>query len=101
MTPENFCYWLQGLFEHRKDGQITLTEIKSIRDHLALVFTKVTPEQAEGSKQTPLPSLNTCMKDYTTVRGSKDKCLLPDGHGGKCGVPRWMQTISSFDTRYC
>ncbi len=39
MTPENFTYWLQGLFELQPDLK-TLDEqqIKMIRDHLGYVF---------------------------------------------------------------
>ena len=55
MTPENFCYWLQGWFElnetidHREGA--TPETLKMIQDHLALVFNKVTPNQAERNKE--------------------------------------------------
>jgi hypothetical protein len=46
MTPENFCYWLQGYFEiSRATGQplvVTDKEIKVIEEHLQLVFKKET-----------------------------------------------------------
>jgi hypothetical protein len=48
MTPENFCYWLQGWFElnrtvdHREGA--TPETLKMIEDHLKLVFDKKTPE---------------------------------------------------------
>jgi len=40
MTPENFCYWLQGLLELSPDLK-TLDEaqVKMVRDHLGYVFT--------------------------------------------------------------
>lgn len=42
MTPENFCYWLQGFNE--LNGQVpTEDQWKSITEHLELVFKKVTP----------------------------------------------------------
>lgn len=42
MTPEQFCYWLQGRAE--LDGSPpTPEQWQAIREHLALVFTKVTP----------------------------------------------------------
>lgn len=49
MTPEQFCYWLQGYFELKKtidhrDGATPET-MKVIEDHLKLVLTKVTPER--------------------------------------------------------
>lgn len=49
MTPENFCYWLQGWFElnqtidHRNGA--TPETLQVMQDHLALVFNKVTPER--------------------------------------------------------
>lgn len=47
MTPEQFCYWLQGYFElkqtidHREGA--TPATMKMIEDHLKTVFVKVTP----------------------------------------------------------
>ena len=42
MTPEQFCYWLQGRAELVSTPP-TDAEWECIRQHLALVFTKVTP----------------------------------------------------------
>lgn len=46
MTPENFCYWLQGALELGGD-QVTLgcNQVQIIQDHLDLVFNKVTPDR--------------------------------------------------------
>lgn len=49
MTPENFCYWLQGWLEIETAGMtkvpmMTDTKVKVIQDHLKLVFEKRTPE---------------------------------------------------------
>lgn len=42
MSPINFCYWLQGFFEiNEKNNQLTIlneSSIKTIKDHLQLVF---------------------------------------------------------------
>lgn len=44
MSPEQFCYWLQGLIENLPTGKnITKAQLQSVRDHLATVFVKVTP----------------------------------------------------------
>lgn len=43
MTPENFAYWLQGFFELTESKELTSEQIQMIKEHLALVFTKVTP----------------------------------------------------------
>lgn len=45
MTPENFCYWLQGYFElqeEMKDGRgLGAGQAQTIQKHLQLVFTPV------------------------------------------------------------
>lgn len=46
MTPENFCYWLQGYFELAGEtpyGSLTREQVEEVKNHLALVFNKVTP----------------------------------------------------------
>lgn len=43
MTPEQFCYWLQGRAELQPDNVPTAEEWQMIREHLATVFHKVTP----------------------------------------------------------
>lgn len=48
MTPEQFCYWLQGMLECKPDGcALSARETQVIKDHMALVFTKVTPDRGE------------------------------------------------------
>ena len=42
MTPKQFTYWLQGYAE-LNDAPPNAEQWKSIREHLALVFNKVTP----------------------------------------------------------
>jgi len=42
MTPENFCYWLQGLFEIGNPEGLSKEQLAVIREHLQLVFKKVT-----------------------------------------------------------
>jgi hypothetical protein len=43
MTAEQFAYWMQGFAELSGDEPPTPAQWKSMREHLALVFTKVTP----------------------------------------------------------
>lgn len=44
MTPEQFCYWLEGHFElSENEGQLTPEQVQVIQDHLQLVFEKQTP----------------------------------------------------------
>jgi hypothetical protein len=50
MTPEQFCYWLQGLMEVGKPTSLSEEQTQQVKDHLALVFEKVTLER---SRRTP------------------------------------------------
>jgi hypothetical protein len=44
MSEQQFAYWLQGFAELTGDTPPTAAQWKSIREHLELVFTKVTPK---------------------------------------------------------
>lgn len=64
MTPESFAYWLQGFFELSGTDKLTEKQVQIVKDHLALVFTKVTPERVGKKKKkvkkiTDLPVVGT------------------------------------------
>jgi len=42
MSPQDFCYWLQGVLEVTKPEQLDKEQLAMVREHLDLVFTKVT-----------------------------------------------------------
>lgn len=44
MTPQEFCYWLQGMMEIQNPESLSAEQTQMVKDHLKLVFTKVTPE---------------------------------------------------------
>jgi hypothetical protein len=44
MTAENFAYWLQGFFEVSQADELTKEQVQEIKNHLELVFNKVTPD---------------------------------------------------------
>jgi hypothetical protein len=44
MTPENFIYWIQGFFEIQDPKNITEQQVQIIKDHIALVLKKDTPQ---------------------------------------------------------
>jgi hypothetical protein len=46
MSPESFTYWLQGYFEISDSNNLSPQQVQIIRDHLALVFEKVTPDRS-------------------------------------------------------
>jgi hypothetical protein len=62
MTPDRFCDWLQGYVE-LSGARPTDEQWASIKDHLALVYTKVTPERVKPTRAprpTVLPETSYC-----------------------------------------
>jgi hypothetical protein len=57
MTPEQFCYWLQGRAELQPDTAPTKVEWKAIREHLQTVFVKVTPPVQSPNKYIQQPGI--------------------------------------------
>ena len=53
MTPEQFCYWLQGYYELTNDTDRLSQRDHIIRDHLKTVFDKQTPERIIYHTQPP------------------------------------------------
>ena len=49
MTAEQFCYWLQGMLEIQDPKSLNEKQLKIIKDHLQLVFHKVTPYYYQDS----------------------------------------------------
>ena len=47
MTAEQFSYWLNGFVELQPNAMPTLTQWQIIKDHLALVHKKVTPQRTQ------------------------------------------------------
>jgi len=45
MKENEFCYWLQGYFELTDSKELDSTQVDIIKDHLKLVFNKVTPNR--------------------------------------------------------
>lgn len=62
MKPEEFCRWLQGFAELNGDPP-TPEQWKSIKEHLQLIYTKVTPPVTPGTltiNPIQLDSIVTC-----------------------------------------
>jgi hypothetical protein len=55
MDFEQFTYWLQGYFELTEDKDLSEKQVEIIKDHLALVFDKQTPDRSE----TPVTDLSS------------------------------------------
>ena len=50
MSDEQFCYWLQGFVELTGGKEPTLDQWKVIKEHLQLVFKKVTVETVKSDE---------------------------------------------------
>ena len=61
MTAEQFVYWLQGYMEIANPLMLNTGETRIIKDHLALVFDKKTPEREEEKE----PGINL-VYDFTS-----------------------------------
>lgn len=57
MTPEQFCYWLQGFAELNTKMPPNPTQWRQIQDHLNTVFTKVTPSYPTINPVNPMNPL--------------------------------------------
>jgi len=66
MTTTEFCYWLQGFMETADPKSINETQTQIIKDHLDLVFNKVTPDRKEvkENKEEKLEKDNNLLWDY-------------------------------------
>lgn len=59
MTTEQFAYWLQGYFEIENPKSLNEEQTQVIKDHLDLVFTKVTPKREKSSNRNLNPLLTS------------------------------------------
>lgn len=51
MEAKDFCYWLQGYLEMSSVKTLNEQELQILRDHLKLVFEKVTPTYTQQISQ--------------------------------------------------
>lgn len=100
MTSDQFCFWAQGFFELTDAKSLDEKQTQILKDHLALVFNKVTPnyygqdyggikllndaEAAITAKpKFDLKNLLTFNDPYLNPTGSQ---IQPDTYGGQtCG----------------
>lgn len=75
MTPEQFAYWLQGFAEISQKPP-TEAEWTIIKDHLATVFNKVTPNRQPYPLGPASPSIPNPIGPYVTP--PKDWTIPPN-----------------------
>lgn len=73
MTSQDFAFWLHGFFEISDSNSLTEKQVQIIKDHLNLVFNKVTPDYSKEDfiKNTPKSDEWVPWKDY------KDNPVIP------------------------
>jgi len=82
MTATEFTYWLQGFMEIQDPEKLDKKQTQIIKDHLALVFNKKTPNRMEENDQNS--QLNN-EDDYKEILNELDN-LEPQG-GGFMDIP--------------
>ena len=60
IDPINFCYWLQGFFELTNQKTLTEKQFLIIKDHLQLVFNKVTPDRDDDKIDDRIEECGLC-----------------------------------------
>ena len=80
MTPENFCYWLQGYFEISGKNELTEDQIAVIQIHLGYVFNRY--------GQVPQYPISTIRSGYS-------------GYVGKSGYYGYIAPAGSGYSGYC
>jgi len=76
MTPENFCYWLQGFFEISQSSEITSEQAMMIKRHLDLVFHK-SPITHPYVFPAPIDYTGTPIPDYGEIKVTCDTASEP------------------------
>lgn len=67
MTSDQFAYWLQGFFEMTDSKNLSERQVSMIKEHLKLVFNKVTPD----IQPSPLPGLTKEDIEKALEKGKK------------------------------
>lgn len=82
MTPENFCYWVQGYFEIGNIQSLDSAQVLVVKDHLALVFKKVTPQYPSLDKETAsdVPKVYYCDNKRAQQNAEWNPLFFADGN---------------------
>jgi hypothetical protein len=81
MDTTTFCYWLKGFFEISDTNKLNEKQVQIIRDHLDLVFNKVTPDRFKDEvkrskvEESPYVDLGEVFKNLT--KEPKVYCTTP------------------------
>ena len=70
ITPDQFVYWLQGFFEMANPTALNELQTTMVKDHLALVFNKLTPNR-NGDVFMPKPMVEVTWENDQLVPSSE------------------------------
>jgi hypothetical protein len=86
LTNDQFVYWLNGFFELSEAKELSEKQVQIIKDHLKLVFEKVTPDYQSPKYQTfPWDMSDPIIRPYTICGGILDGvALVPGGMPSYC-----------------
>jgi hypothetical protein len=69
MKSRDFCYWLQGLFELAEPGTLNEKQVRTIRNHLNMVFYhEIDPSYGGEEVQKTLNDLHSGIQDTSEIR---------------------------------
>lgn len=105
MTPQEFCYWLQGFFELSESNTLTERQVQVIKNHLGLVFhhvidpsytsdakeQKLLQEIHDGSNPYNAQPLLTCSVAPPTPYTHEKIKTPPDSGGGDPPYQPWYR----------
>lgn len=93
MNEREFCYWLQGLLEVGDPKKLNEKQVAIIKEHLALVFTKVT-STPDVSVPTVWPVMPTQPQDWSITCSTVDCAPVEDKKIPAEMVDKLRQTTS-------
>ena len=105
MTPEQFCYWLQGMFELTNTRSLSEKQLEVVRNHLQLVFTKMTPDVEIDVDELDDTDEDTLKKALEKLSKKSDKWeleepALPQTFPNKPSIyPPWGQPYCSAESQ--
>ena len=99
MTSDRFADWLQGFFELSEADSLTEKQVQIIKDHLALVFTKVTPDRSDPGLG--IDPMITIPPTQPYISPSVDPMFNPNRVYCENGLVNISGANASDDTLFC
>lgn len=72
MNERDFAYWLQGFFELTNTETLSAEQVRVVKEHLALVFDKVTKETVPSQTPYTIKTIPPLLIEYPLYREQVD-----------------------------